>query len=256
MPQAILQPVIEALVQARANQQPVDAAPLAHAVTSPELAYEVQNGVAHRLAWFKQETPRYWKSGGPSRQAVPTHAALPPDGVWSSPADARAWPFNLRLIEVEIALRLGREVTAAQAAQLTHEEGAALVDAMTVSIEVVDSRWQQGVDAPALLKLADLQSHGALVLGEWVAFAPRDWAAQACTVQIGARPAMGWRGTHSMGDPAWVLAPWLRHATRDGQTVPGGTVVTTGTWCGMLPASAGDLVTARFDGVGQASVQL
>jgi 2-keto-4-pentenoate hydratase len=38
--------------------------------------------------------------------------------------------------------------------------------------------------------------------------------------------------------------------------MPVGTVVTTGTWCGMLPAAAGDLVTARFDDVGQASVQL
>ena len=54
---------------------------------------------------------------------------------------------------------------------------------------------------------------------------------------------------------SWLLAPWLRHATRGGQTVPGGTVVTTGTWCGMLSAAVGDLVTARFEGVGQASVQ-
>jgi len=256
MSQALLQPVIDALVQARAHQRPADAAQLAHAVTSPELAYEVQQEVAHRLAWFQQEPPRHWKSGGPSREAMATHAALPPDGVWSSPADARSWPFTLRLIEVEIALRLARDVTAEHAARLTHEEGAALVDAMAVSIEVVDSRWQQGMGAPALLKLADLQSHGALVLGKWTAFVPRDWAAQACSVQIGAQAETQWRGTHSMGDPAWVLAPWLRHTTRDGQTMPVGTVVTTGTWCGMLPAAAGDLVTARFDGVGQASVQL
>jgi 2-keto-4-pentenoate hydratase len=255
MPNALLQPAIDALVRARTEHRPVDDKQFTDAVSSPELAYEVQKEVAHRLAWFKTGYSRYWKSGGPSREAVLTHAPLPPDGVWASPADARAWPFNFRLIEVEIALRLGREVTAAQAAQLTHEEGAALVDAMTVSIEVVDSRWRQGVEAPTLLKLADLQSHGALVLGEWIAFAPRDWAVQTCTVQIGAQPLVERRGTHSLGNPAWLLAPWLRHATRDGQTVPAGTVVTTGTWCGMLPAAAGDLVTARFEGVGQASVQ-
>ena len=55
---------------------------------------------------------------------------------------------------------------------------------MAVSIELVDSRWQQGVQAPALLKLADLSSHGALVLGEWIPFAARDWAAQRATVRI------------------------------------------------------------------------
>lgn len=252
----LLQPAIDALVRSRIEQRPADDAEVVQAVTSLELAYEVQQEVACRLAWFKTGSPRYWKSGGPSRKAVLTHAPLPPDGVWLSPADAGAWPFNFRLIEAEVALRLGREVTAAQAAKLTNEEGAALVDAMTVSIEVVDSRWRQGIEAPALLKLADLQSHGALVLGEWIAFVARDWAAQTCIVQIGAQPPVEWRGTHSLGDPAWLLAPWLRHATRDGQTVPSGTVVTTGTWCGMLPAAAGDLVTARFVGVGQASVQL
>jgi hypothetical protein len=47
------------------------------------------------------------------------------------------------------------------------------------------SRWQQGVEAPGQLKLADLQSHGALVLGDWVPFAPRDWMAQSCSVRIG-----------------------------------------------------------------------
>jgi 2-keto-4-pentenoate hydratase len=96
-----------------------------------------------------------------------------------------------------------------------------------VSIEIVDSRWQQGVEAPALLKLADLQSHGALVLGDWLPFAPRDWTAQSCTVRIGSGAAQEFRGTHSMADPAWVLSAWLRHATRDGATVPAGPVVTT-----------------------------
>jgi 2-keto-4-pentenoate hydratase len=53
-----------------------------------------------------------------------------------------------------------------------------------------------------------------------------------------------------------VLAAWLRHLTRDGATVPAGTVVTTGTWCGMLPAAAGDRVDVRFDGIGSAQLQL
>ncbi len=58
---------------------------------------------------------------------------------------------------------------------------------MAVSIEVVDSRWRQYTDAPALLKLADLQAHGALVLGEWIPYQARDWASQRCHVRIGAQ---------------------------------------------------------------------
>jgi len=35
-----------------------------------------------------------------------------------------------------------------------------------------------------------------------------------------------------------------------------GTVVTTGTWVGVLDAAAGDLVQVEFDGIGSAEVQL
>src|SRR5262249_36214197 len=126
---------------------------------------------------------------------------------------------------------------------------------MCVSIEVVDSRWENRA-ANALLKLADLQSHGALVLGAWQPFAPRDWAQQACTVQVGDAAPQSFRGTHSLGDPAWLLPTWLRHVTRHGATVPKGTVVTTGTWCGMLEAKAGEKVKAVFEGIGEAEVQL
>ncbi len=247
--------VIDALLQARRTRGASDATGLAPAVPTADDAYLVQTALANELGWFDDAPATHWKSGGASRSAVLTHAPLPPAGVWASPADARAWPFNGRFIEAEIALRLGHPVDAARAATLDMAEASALVDAMAVSIEIVDSRWLQGFSAPALLRLADLQSHAALVLGEWVPFAARDWLAQPCRVQIG-EAVSEYRGTHSCGDPAWVLPEWLRHATRDGAVLPAGSVVTTGTWCGALPAQAGDLVSVQFDGIGQARVQL
>jgi 2-keto-4-pentenoate hydratase len=244
---------VQALVQARRTGQPTAALPL----TDAAAAYAVQDGVARAFGWFGQRMPRHWKSGGASRRAVLTHAALPPQGVWDSPADARAWPFRLRGIEAEVALRLACDVDAALAATLDADSAAgALIDAMCVSIEIVDSRWVEGLDAPALAKLADLQSHGALVLGTWVPFETRDWSTQVCRVQIGAQPTVERRGSHAMADPLFVLPAWLPHATRGGLTVPAGTVVTTGTWVGILDAAAGDLVSAEFPGIGTASVQL
>lgn len=247
--------VIEALLKARRTAQPSDAEGLFAAVLTPDDAYLVHDALANELGWFDDGPLRHWKSGGASRSAVMTHAPLPPAGVWASPADARAWPFTLRFIEAEIALRLGRPVGAELAATLDVASAVALVDAVAVSIEIVDSRWQQAFSAPALLRLADLQSHAALVLGEWVAYAPHDWLGQLCRVQIGER-VTEYRGTHSCGDPAWVLPEWLRHATRDGAVLPAGSVVTTGTWCGVLAAQAGDAVSVQFDGIGQARVQL
>lgn len=251
--------VIEALLIARRTGQPSDAERLSSAVPTPDDAYLVQDALANELDWFADAPPTHWKSGGASRSAVMTHAPLPPAGVWASPADARTWPFRLRFIEAEIALRLGQPVDAALAATLDMSSASALVDAMCVSIEIVDSRWQQGFKAPALLRLADLQSHAALVLGEWVPYRAgqeaRDWLTQTCRVQIG-DSVTEHRGSHTCGDPAWVLPEWLRHATCDGAVLPAGSVVTTGTWCGALPAQAGDTVSVRFDGIGQAQVQL
>ena len=250
------QAVARALLQARLRQAPVAATPLERLLHGPEEAYAVQELVAQEAGWRQESVARHWKSGGPSRPSMLTHAPLPEPGVRPSPADARDLHFNFRLIEAEVALRLGRDVTPAQAADLTPEQAPALVDAMAVSIEVVDSRWTEGPKAAALLKLADLQSHGALVLGEWRPFVQRDWAQQTCVVEIGNAAAQSFRGTHSLEDPAWLLPAWLRHVTRTGATVPRGTVVTTGTWCGMLPAQAGDKVRAVFEGIGEAEVQL
>lgn len=245
---------VQALLQARRTQRTGRATDAM--LSDAAAAYAVQAGVAQALGWFGDAVPRCWKSGGPSREAVLTHAPLPPAGVWASPADARAWPFHFRGIEAEVALRLARDVDAALAATLDVASASALVDAMCVSIELVDSRWTEGLAAPALAKLADLQSHSALVLGDWVPFEARDWAAQRCVLTIGNAAPESFRGTHSMGDPAFVLPAWLRHAARDGSIVRAGTVVTTGTWCGLPMAAAGDRVVAEFPGIGQAAVQL
>jgi hypothetical protein len=68
--------------------------------------------------------------------------------------------------------------------------------------------------------------------------------------------ALQFTGTHSLADPFWVLPAWLRHATRHGQVVRAGTVVSIGNWSGNTPVKRGDRVFVRFEGLGAAVVQL
>lgn len=248
--------VVAALVRARSNNSLMDAGTLAQALPSADQAYAVQMAVARQQGWYLDAPPTHWKSGGANRQTDLTHAPLPPDGIWRSPARCGDWPFAMRGIEAEIALRLGRPVDPEQARTLAPEDAGNLVDAMTVSIEIVDSRWQQGMAAPTLLKLADLSSHGALVLGDWVPYQALNWSRQVCRVSVGDQAEVVRVGTHSLGDPAWLLPQWLRQACAMYGTVPAGTVVTTGTWVGILPGQRGDHVRVAFDGVGEASVTL
>lgn len=265
----------QALLDARRSGKPAGAVGLA----DEHAAYAVQDRVAQALGWRPTGQASHWKSGGPSREQALTHALLPPAGVWASPASSGRWPFRMQAFEAEVALRLGEAVDAERAARLSLAEARSLVDAMTVSIELIDSRWAESLDAPATDRLADVQSHGALVLGPWVPFdAQRDWAAQRCRVQVGwdqgaaqtgadvplpgadvPQPGTDdelreFVGTHSLGDPAWVLPAWLRHATRHGQTLAAGSVVSTGTWCGLMRARPGQTVTVQFEGIGSASV--
>jgi 2-keto-4-pentenoate hydratase len=251
-----LHSLTEALLAARRGGPALDHAAFAAAVASADDAYAVQHEQLAALDGA-EAVPRHWKSGGPSRDTALTHAPLPRAGILANGADAGKAGLRHYLIEAEIALRLARDVTAAEAATLDHGQLEGLVDAMCVSIELVDSRWAAYKETPALLKLADLQSHGALVLGEFVPYQARDWPRQECRVRIGDCKWRVFTGTHSLGTPEWLLPTWLRHATaKTGQPVAKGTVVTTGTWCGLLEARRGDRVEVQFDGVGTASVAL
>jgi 2-keto-4-pentenoate hydratase len=248
--------VASALANAQRHHGTADNQSLTHALDSAAQAYEVQREVGRQLGWWRSEPARHWKSGGAQLDRI-THAPLPPHGVWHSPVDARGWPFRRRGIEAEIALRLGHSVDAELARQLDQKQAEALIDAMAVAIEVVDSRWQDGPESEPLLRLADGQSHGALVLTPWLRYQPlHDWAQQRCVAQIGVQAPVERQGSHPLGHPAAVLPAWLRHATEGGRIVPAGTMVTTGTWVGLLDASAGMQVTVTFEGLGSARLQL
>ncbi|MFC5523001.1 2-keto-4-pentenoate hydratase [Polaromonas jejuensis] len=252
---ATAQEVVETLVAARRSGQPAPAAPLRAALATDDDAYAVQDAVAQALVWFVDGGPRYWKSGGASRDSVLSHAALPSAGVRAAGDTLADFSFHTPAVEAEIVLRLAEAVTPERAQRLTHADAPALVDALAVAIEIADSRWQEGLQAPAALRLADQGSHGALILGEWMACRAHDWAGQRCEVRFGGTPVVANTGAYSLGDPLWLLPVWLRHATRGGRTVPAHTVVTTGSWVGAIPMPKDADVLVRFPGLGEVGLR-
>lgn len=235
-----------ALVAARRDARLLDAADWAGALATSDEAYAVQRLVTRAL---DGDAPAIaWKSGGPSRDAVLTHAPLPRAHV------VPAWGDGACAIEAEVALRLARDVTAADAQAMTPESAGHWVDAMAPTIELVGTRFLQGVQIDALLKLADQQAHVGLVVGAFVPWRRIDWAAQRCEVRIGSE-VHRFTGSYALGDPAWLLPAWLRHATQGGARVPAGTIVTTGTWCGLLEVPEGIPARIAFDGIGELALR-
>ena len=234
---------------------------VAYMLTSESDARAVHNALAVARKWWPAgSVPRYWKSGGANRNAALLHVPLPDAGVQEETTLA-APPrqvFSLRGVEGEIALRIGHAVTAEQAAALTYETARDLVDAYAVALEFVDSRWREGTKAPAWTLLADGQCHGGLALSAWKDFAllrAHDWSAQTCTLQVNDEAPQIFTGSHSLQDPTWLLVAWLQHVTQHYGTVPAGAMVTTGTWTGCPEVQAGDVVTVRFEGLGEARWQ-
>jgi 2-keto-4-pentenoate hydratase len=240
------QTLITALIQARQSGQPLHASDWVSAVHNEADAYVVQDGVAAALGWAEGALVRHWKSGGATRSGPFSHAPLDPPGI---NAAGRTWP--LLGVEAEVALRLGRDVSPEAARAMTPESAGEWVDAMAVAVELVASRWAEGLAAPELLRMADHQSHAGLVLGPWQPYAARDWSTLACRVEIGSQTLVMRTGGHSLNDPAWVLPAWLQHLTRQGTTVAAGTVVTTGSWVGCLPVRPGERVCVSFEGLGE-----
>lgn len=247
------QTLITALIEARLSGQPLRAADWGGAVHDEAEAYAVQDGVAAALGWAQGALVRHWKSGGATRSGPFSHAPLDPAGV-NAEAAGKTWP--LLGVEAEVALRLGRDVSPEAVRAMTTETAGDWVDAMAVSVELVASRWAEGLAAPELLHMADAQSHAGLVLGPWQPYAARDWSAQTCQIQIGSQTPVTRTGSHSLNDPAWVLPAWLQHLTRYGTTVAAGTVVTTGSWVGCLPVERGERVNVGFAGLGEVAVRV
>jgi len=245
--------LIQAVATARTTGQPLQAAGWSEEVLNEDQAYAVQDGVASRLRWAPGGQPvRHWKSGGASRSGPFSHSPLDPAGIGSV---GTTWP--LLGIEAEIALRLGRDVSPADARAMRPEDADACIDAMAVSVELVASRWSEGLAAPTLLRMADCQSHGALMLGPWQAYRRLDWANLPWRLSQQDAALIERRGGHSLDDPAWVLPAWLTHLSRSGSTVPAGTVVTTGAWGGMQALGRlGGLVEVSFEGLGSCRFEL
>lgn len=254
--------LIDALSMAHRRGQQLKAADWSDAVESEEQAFAVQDGVARALGWTSNGQPiaRHWKSGAATRPGPYGHAPLNPAHVGTDSEQIRPLSWPLLGFEAEVALRLARPVTSQEAQCMRPELAGDWVDAMCVSVELVASRWLAVPSAPELLRMADHQLHAGLLLGPWQPFQALDWPRLGLTVQEQDLAPVHGQGGHSLDDPTWLLPAWLQHLTRQGDTVPAGTVVTTGAWGGLRRLSAASstprTVDVCFERLGRVSLRL
>lgn len=187
--------------------------------------------------------PGGWKVGAKGADAPVTEAPLPASGLLAS--GARVCGAVLRGVELELALRVGRDVDEAVAA--SPGALARAFDAAFAAIEVVETRITDWEDAAPLAKQADLMTHGALVLGPAVALQGTlpDLRTLEAELWLGDADPVRTLGANPAQDLPRLLRELAAHAIRRGAPLTAGQVVTTGSCTGMRFVPAGTHVRGR-----------
>lgn len=183
--------------------------------------------------------------------AEPRCAPLPAGGLHASGAALVGPQWRMRGVEVELALRLGRDLVC-PAGEPDEAMLRGAVDSVLPAIEVIETRLCDWRDSPVLAQLADLHNHGGLVLGAPSALGPAglDLRTVEAYLAFDGQPVASTRGANPARD-VWRLLGWLaRHCARRGRPLRAGQVVTTGSCTGMLFAPEGAHVQAHLAGIG------
>ncbi|WP_207538532.1 2-keto-4-pentenoate hydratase [Sabulicella rubraurantiaca] len=207
----------------------------------PQAAYTVQSELLAALG------PRGgWKVGAANPSATPLSAPLPATCLLPS---GTAFAGAMRGVELELALRLGRDVPACEALRRSD------FDAMLPAIEVVETRLAGWEQAPALLKLADLQTHGALILGEPIPISELDFGALEAELRMDGEVVASTRGANTAGSLEWLLDGLSQRLAARGEALRQGEILTTGSLTGMLFAAPGTRVLGRLAGIGEVALR-
>jgi len=243
-------PHAQALAHAWSGSPRVTAADLP--IADAAQAYAVQDALATRLGPVAA-----WKVGASSNSVEPNASPLPAAVVRPAGTTLGLPARSMRLIELEVAVRLRHDLWPGDRLMSQAQVWDA-IESVFPAVEVVDSRLTEGREAPAPVRLADLQSHGALVWGTPRDIHPRaiDLTRLRTRLWFDGALATDVTGAHAAPD-IWRLIAWLaRHAQARGRPLRAGDIVTTGSCTPPVFAAEGARVTGEIDGLGRLELTL
>ena len=128
---------------------------------------------------------------------------------------------------------------------------------MCATIEIVSSRLSQWPNEQPMTQLADLQSHGALIVGESIPYdADYDFLSPALSFEFNGESVIKAAVANPSGDPRRTL-PWLvNHCASRGITVTPDMIVTTGSYTGVFIVNHLGLAIGKIPGFAPVTVKL
>jgi 2-keto-4-pentenoate hydratase len=197
-----------------------------------------------------------WKIGAKGASGPIQGAPLPDVDLHADGARLSREGYAPLGLELEIAFRFGRSFEPSST-PYGEDEVKAGIGFLGATIEVVASRYAAWPDVDKLAQLADLQNHGALVVGEFTRY-HEDFPCVAPSLRFSfdGNDVVESTPANPAGDPRRLLTWLVNHATSRGITVTPEMVVTAGSYTGMFfPRHAGT-ASGRIEGLAPVSLTL
>ena len=159
-------------------------------------------------------------------------------------------------IELEMAFRFKRSFPRRDEPYADAEILEAL-EYMAPTLEIVSSRLQGWPDLPDFLKLADLQNHGVLVVGQTLPYDPGfPFISPQLQLTVNGVAREKNPTGNPAGDPRTLLAPFVRQCAARGLPVEASHWVTTGSYSGIYFMDSPGLVAGHFAGLPEVRLKL
>ena len=233
------------LVEARTSGRLLVTAAAAGMPANDEEAYRVQDAVMAKLG----RRAAAWKVGAATSASEPNCAPIY-DGLVHQAA-AGAPGAKSTGVELEIAFTLSRGF-AASTTKPSRADVEASISVANIVLETCVARIAEGMDAPALLRLADNGINHGLVIGPRVdAWRAIDSQTLVAKVEAGGRVIAETTGGHTCPDLVGLLTWLVGHCVTRRGGIAAGTIVTTGSWMGIRFTDTPAAIRGDFPGLGQ-----
>ncbi|MFM0740758.1 2-keto-4-pentenoate hydratase [Paraburkholderia xenovorans] len=197
-----------------------------------------------------------WKIGAKSDSGPIQGAPLPDTDLHADGARLPRDVFTPLGLELEIAFRFARRFEPSST-PYSEADVHAGIGSIGATIEIVASRYAGWPNVDKLAQLADLQNHGALIVGEFTPY--RDdfaFVAPSLRFSFDGHDVVKATPANPAGDPRRLLAWLVNHATSRGIAVTPEMVVTTGSYTGMFFPKHAGTASGRIEGLAPVSVTL
>jgi 2-keto-4-pentenoate hydratase len=210
-----------------------------------DAAYRIQQEIVRAL----NSPIAAWKVGTAPSAGEVLGSPIPTCCVLQCPAQASLAAFEVCGVELELAFRFKRSFPRRDEPYSDAEVLDAL-EFMAPALEIVSSRLQGWPDLPDFLKLADLQNHGVLVVGDALPYdAGFPFVSPRLQLTVNGVARAKSPSGNPAGDPRTLLAPLVRQCAARGLPVEAGHWVTTGSYSGIFFVDSPALVVGHFAGL-------